>query len=120
MKRLSSRYPSIARLGKLDSVKLLAETREGRMLKVLIVGADGGNETLLAEDFRLSLGGREIRSTRCRMYDDGDGIVFYDGYGFGHGMGLCQYGANGMAKQGRGYRDILRHYYPGAVIRKIP
>jgi stage II sporulation protein D len=38
--------------------------------------------------------------------------------GAGHGVGLCQWGAAGMAKQGFSYRDILRHYYPKAMLQR--
>ncbi|MBI4881718.1 MAG: SpoIID/LytB domain-containing protein [Planctomycetes bacterium] len=41
------------------------------------------------------------------------------GRGFGHGVGLCQYGANGMAHAGGSYQDILGRYYPGAQIRRL-
>ena len=39
-----------------------------------------------------------------------------EGAGFGHGIGMSQYGAYGFAKHGRGYRDILAHYYRGTQI----
>ena len=38
--------------------------------------------------------------------------------GYGHGVGLSQYGANGMAKNGSNYIDILKHYYKGVTISK--
>ncbi|HJX33389.1 MAG TPA: hypothetical protein VJ257_04250, partial [Solirubrobacterales bacterium] len=38
------------------------------------------------------------------------------GHGFGHGVGMSQYGAYGYAKHGKGYRFILAHYYPGTTI----
>ena len=38
------------------------------------------------------------------------------GRGFGHGVGLCQFGAEALAKQGRTWRDILKLYYPGADV----
>jgi len=37
----------------------------------------------------------------------------FTGEGYGHGVGMCQYGANGMARRGAGYREILARYYPG-------
>ncbi len=40
------------------------------------------------------------------------------GRGFGHGVGLCQYGAEALAHQGRGYESILSWYYPEATIRR--
>ncbi len=39
--------------------------------------------------------------------------------GYGHGVGLCQYGANGMAQQGKGYRQILSHYYKNIRLEKL-
>ena len=39
--------------------------------------------------------------------------------GYGHGVGLSQYGANGYANNGYSYRDILRHYYTGVVISNL-
>lgn len=39
--------------------------------------------------------------------------------GYGHGVGLSQYGANGMAKEGKTYKEILAHYYQGTEIKKI-
>jgi stage II sporulation protein D len=41
------------------------------------------------------------------------------GAGFGHGVGMSQYGAMGFAQQGAGYRDILAHYYTGTAIAKL-
>ena len=40
-------------------------------------------------------------------------------YGYGHGVGMSQYGANGMAKDGYNYKEILKHYYTGVEISKI-
>jgi stage II sporulation protein D len=43
----------------------------------------------------------------------------FTGLGWGHGVGLCQEGAYGMAKEGYGAFDILRHYYYGVILDKI-
>ena len=45
--------------------------------------------------------------------------VVLRGAGFGHGAGMCQQGAIGMAEAGAGYADILRHYYAGAEVKKV-
>ena len=47
-----------------------------------------------------------------------DSIVF-EGHGFGHGLGLAQYGANAMAAAGSTYDQILHHYYTDVVIQEI-
>lgn len=64
---------------------------------------------------------RKIFGLRSANFDvawqDGN-IVFYV-TGNGHGVGLSQYGANGMAKQGADYQAILTHYYTGTAVEKI-
>jgi len=45
--------------------------------------------------------------------------IVASGAGFGHGVGLCQTGALGMARSGRAAREILLHYYPGIEIRRM-
>ena len=40
-------------------------------------------------------------------------------HGYGHGVGMSQYGANGMAKEGKNYKEILTYYYQGTIIKKI-
>lgn len=45
--------------------------------------------------------------------------VKLEGMGFGHGVGMCQWGARGQADQGLGYRDILDRYYAGAKVRRL-
>ena len=50
----------------------------------------------------------------CRINDVGSAIEFADGKGFGHGVGICQWGAQGKAERGMGWEEILQFYYPGA------
>jgi stage II sporulation protein D len=44
--------------------------------------------------------------------------VIFSGSGSGHGVGMCQWRAKGMAEEGRSYRQILDHYYPGTILKK--
>jgi stage II sporulation protein D len=48
-----------------------------------------------------------------------DGQFLIEGRGHGHGVGLCQWGARGMALAGSGPLDIIRHYYPGAEVVSV-
>ncbi len=68
--------------------------------------------------FRLALGSRLLKSTNFRLVPTGGGFRF-QGRGFGHGIGLCQWGAQGMAQAGWNYREILTHYYPGSQLVRI-
>lgn len=56
-----------------------------------------------------------LRSAAFEMEVQGDSIVFFV-TGYGHGVGMSQYGANEMAEQGAGWREILMHYYTGIDI----
>ncbi len=49
----------------------------------------------------------------------GETVRFTQGQGYGHGVGMSQFGAQGMAKQGQDYWAILGAYYPGAVVERI-
>lgn len=55
--------------------------------------------------------------TRFKLSAKGDQIQVQS-TGAGHGVGMCQWGAAGMAGQGKGYEDILKFYFPGTVVRK--
>jgi len=70
---------------------------------------------------RTVLGLRDTLFTVDREYDGQSGISHFNfsGKGWGHGVGLCQVGAFGMAQQGAGYKDILRKYYRGIKVEKI-
>ena len=59
-----------------------------------------------------------LRSTDFELEKQENGILIKTN-GYGHGVGLSQYGANGMAKKGYTYQEILSHYYPGTTIRSI-
>lgn len=67
---------------------------------------------LRGSEFRSTLG---LPSTFFQWHLENDEIVFLT-RGFGHGVGLCQYGADGMARAGFNFEEILAHYYPGTVL----
>ena len=69
-----------------------------------------------ASRFRRAAGYSKVRSLAFSVARSGDGWVL-TGNGYGHGVGLCQWGANGMAAAGYTHREILRRYYPGAEVR---
>ncbi|WP_257348124.1 stage II sporulation protein D [Pseudalkalibacillus decolorationis] len=67
---------------------------------------------LNGKDVRDSL---DLRSSDFTMVKQDDKVIVQT-QGFGHGVGMSQYGANGMAKEGKSYKDILKHYYNGITI----
>ena len=72
-----------------------------------------GDLTLKGVEFRNRIG---LRSADFDINIQENGINFIT-RGYGHGVGMSQYGANGMAKIGYNYVDILMHYYPGTVLK---
>lgn len=60
----------------------------------------------------------KIRSTDFTIENNNNTVTFKT-KGFGHGVGMSQYGANGMAKEGYNYEQILTHYYQGTTLKKI-
>jgi stage II sporulation protein D len=98
----------------LDRVTVAARSDSGRVKTLLINGRAIG-----ATDFRLAigraLGWDKIRSDLYQMEDLGDRVSFR-GRGQGHGVGLCQTGADSMGEQGHSYREILDFYYPGTAL----
>lgn len=72
-----------------------------------------------ATEFRRLLGYERLPSTDFTVLQNGRDIVFA-GKGSGHGVGLSQWGAIAMARQGKSYQEILAHFYPGAVLRDVP
>ena len=62
---------------------------------------------------------RSLFALRSACFDvsEQDGVFTFSVTGYGHGVGMSQYGANAMARAGSGWRDILAHYYTGAEIQ---
>lgn len=118
-RRLAARYPVIAKIGTVTDLRPRKRTPCGRIISLNIVGSGGQSEILLGEDFRLSMGGHVLKSTNFEIDAEKNAFVFKNGKGFGHGMGLCQYGMDAKARRGMNYRDILAAYYPASRVRKI-
>ena len=74
-----------------------------------------GEVSFTGIEFRNKLG---LRSADFDIEKNDEGVVITT-RGYGHGVGMSQYGANGMAKNGSSYRDILFHYYPGVSLKSL-
>lgn len=98
---------------RLASMFRLEETSRtpGGRIKTLRGGSPENSVVLDAEKLRSLIGYTKLKSTRFRWKTD-RGSIRFEGAGEGHGVGLCQWGARGLADGGADYREILRHYYP--------
>jgi stage II sporulation protein D len=122
--RLFERYPSLKALGDITAIIAAGRTDYGdfaRLTNIKLVGSTGKSDFLRAEDFRLALDptGRKLRSAVCQIVELGGKWAFFSGRGWGHGVGMCQCGAEGMARKGRNAEQILAYYYPASRIINI-
>ncbi|HEX4925879.1 MAG TPA: hypothetical protein VFV50_17435, partial [Bdellovibrionales bacterium] len=76
---------------------------------------DGTDQKIRGNQFRQHLGFDWIKSTMFGMSQRGS-VYHLKGQGYGHGVGLCQWGSRELAKQGKSYAAILRNYYPRAKL----
>lgn len=103
-------------LNGIHSIKVISRYESGRVKKIRISG-ESRDTTLTGVDFRRIIGYDVIKSTMFDVFIEGSSAVF-KGKGSGHGVGLCQWGAKGMAEDGYNYKEILEHYFPGTEIRR--
>ena len=106
--------------GRLDSIDVLEADRTGRVMLAALTGAR--SPVVRGEELRGILGRafgvRSVRSPRFTVTRDGQQFIF-EGSGFGHGAGLCQFGAMTRLRAGASARDVIEHYYPGTRIVRL-
>ncbi len=106
----------IFRLPFTEGFHLFSSKKKGSpRVSSITLEAGGDKRTINSEKFRSVAGYSKIKST---MFDlrVTPGEVSFAGVGAGHGVGMCQWGARHLAKQGKTYREILAYYYPGALL----
>lgn len=91
-------------------VKVLKRSSTNRILNIKINGKE-----FTGRDIYNKLG---LKSTDFSLKKEGDNIIIKT-TGYGHGVGMSQYGALGMAKEGYTYDEILKYYYLGTTIKKM-
>ncbi len=104
------------RLGPVKSIEVLDRGVSGRARAVRVIGTTGTE--VIRGELRIRQAFGNLRSSLF-VVEMQRGSAVFRGAGFGHGVGMCQTGAVGMAEAGKGYREILRHYYPGTTLRKL-
>jgi stage II sporulation protein D len=99
------------------SVTAIDVTERTPSLRAAVVTVHGtrGSVRLRGNDFRRMIGYDTFKSTLFAVAVDAQWARF-SGRGYGHGVGMCQWGAKGMAEQGHTARQILEFYYPGTVL----
>lgn len=102
------------------SFDILSRGPSGRVAKLRLRGKDGSTTDVEGLAIRWTLDIPETLFTAKRVTSGGVAGWLFTGRGWGHGVGLCQVGAFGMARRGHDHREILEHYYPGVEIAVLP
>lgn len=104
-------------LSRINDILILNRDNSGRALDLKII-MEKKEKNISAKDFRNIIGPNIIRSTNFTVkVVEGDGV--FEGLGWGHGVGLCQWGAYFMAKEGYSAEEILKYYYPLARLSSL-
>ncbi len=93
-----------------SSIQVIEVSQGGKVISVKV-----GDTVISGRDVRAALG---LNSTDFKIDCVGDRVIITT-LGYGHGVGMSQYGADGMAQRGDGYDKILKHYYTGVEIKMI-
>lgn len=104
-------------VGNVATVTPFGYSRAGRVIRIRILHS-GGELLLRGEDLRKIVGYSILPSARFEVESVGSDVVF-TGFGAGHGVGLCQWGAKEMAELGYSFGTILSYYYPGTDITRV-
>jgi len=116
--RLLKKYPPLSEIGRIVSISVAERSSYGRATQISLRGASGRRRLLQAEKFRQAVsGGKEqLLSSWYSIADTGGSWRFENGRGWGHGVGLCQWGSYQMSLEGKSCLEILGYYYRQAVL----
>ncbi|HEX6971756.1 MAG TPA: SpoIID/LytB domain-containing protein, partial [Limnochordia bacterium] len=115
---LEAKLPASARIGAIRGVRVIGRGPTGRVTRVRVYG-DEGTYDLTGYAVQNAFGGLRSRwyIIETRYGKDGRPLEFFIyGAGFGHGVGMSQVGAAGLAEAGHSHEEILRFYYPGVEL----
>jgi stage II sporulation protein D len=108
-------FGELGTLGALRDVRIAGTDPSGRARAFELV-AERGTLPVKGSTFRLGVGPRVVRSLLITRMTQANGSIAIEGGGLGHGVGMCQWGARGMALAGRSANDILTLYFPGTEV----
>lgn len=110
----------MTKFGAFKNMDFVEYDTSGRV-KTVVVTFEKGQVNMTGTRFREILGLNNIKSTKITLTTNSDGSYTIMGKGFGHGLGLCIFGANGLSKARPEYtyQDIIRFYYTGTQVMRI-
>jgi stage II sporulation protein D len=103
---------------KIKNILVLSKTNHGRIKNLQIVGNKNTVE-ISGETLRRIFGYNNLKSTKIYKIEVKNNKIYFYGKGWGHGVGLCQWGAHELIKQGKSFKEVIEYYYPKAKIKKL-
>ena len=104
-------------MGRLQQLSVGARTASGRVEQLDVRGDTGRDAALRGRSLRLLISSLGLRSRLFEVKSTEGGFAFV-GSGFGHGVGMSQWGARVMAERGEPYQRILARFYPGTRLER--
>ncbi len=99
--------------GTVTKIKVQERTKTKRAVTLQFTTAKG-SKVLSCAKFRLAVGASLLKSCKINSIGKDKGGFAFSGNGYGHGIGMCQDGAKGMAENGKTYKQILENYFPSS------
>jgi len=105
-------------VGEITGVEILERGPTERITRLMVKGIQGEQE-MTGPEFRLAVDSTKMKSTLVREFSFQDGVLRISGTGYGHGVGLSQWDAFMLAKEGKSPEEIVQTFFEGVTIRKI-
>lgn len=100
--------------GKIENIEIAEKGPSGRTVTLLV-----NDVKVSAPSLRIALGSTEMRSTFINEIEIDNNKVTFSGEGYGHGVGMCQWGARALAEEGNAPEEIVKYFYEGVEIVKL-
>ena len=105
-------------VGEITGVEILERGPTERITRLMVKGSQGEQE-MTGPEFRLAVDSTKMKSTLVREFSFQDGVLRISGTGYGHGVGLSQWDAFMLAKEGKSPEEIVQTFFEGVAIHKI-
>ena len=114
------RHP-VANMARIDRLEVVDRNQFGRPTRFEVIDLRGSRYSLIPEEIRWAINtdapeAERVRSGYFTPIINAENIILSDGRGWGHGVGMCQFSAEAMAKQGKGFVEIVTRSYPGTRV----
>jgi len=105
-------------VGQIQDLKITERGPTDRVTEIRVIGTEG-SDTIHGADFRIAVDSTKMKSTLVTDWEVADGVLTIRGTGYGHGVGLSQWDAFKMAKEGKSPQEIAASFFEGVEIKKL-